>query len=675
MEKKLEVLREQIMARSAPCDAELQELMLQIDIMVNNRKREWEKKMEALEVRMTIKDQELASAQSKLDQKGQEVGLLKQKLDSLHKNECEMVQHFDVQLRGLKTQCAKLTHSYEKLQLHQLRQNKAHGKGQGTESQETPFQLKSLNQKLEEFKAKSKEWDKQETLYQNRLVSLDAQGKLLTEKCSLFQKQAQNCQNQMHCQKRTQNEDGPCSHCKAERLGIQQDIFTEPTERNEFFMEKLKSTVSEIAVSRNRLQQENLKLQQEVKIYQWKCQNFEARFTEVKNELRLREDLLNMVELECQQLRKEVAKMEDYKNKEDDQVKLQSAYAQCIKELETKKVEMLVLEQQCENRQNELNQIRDRLYQEAQSHRSEVERMRTEISDLTEELHQKEITIATITEKAAPLERQLQMKLEIKEKMLGKQQMIDLSEKEHEAYSDSTHTLEQENESLHDQFVRLPEDTGAPFLVNSVASFKRNCANHAAVTMQDKEERKVNVFPANRCYISNIKQKQTLPSYCCDPILTPGPLRNENEWTAQPATYETFGYCRSEIPAWWGQGDIVGTESITHLPPPRLSRDRELTIDGRSQSPLEVYPAYYSNYLPERNWSDTLLSHLHVMEENQMSSPETLFPATAMEKFLQEEEKRARDFEKVLNGHIEELQRQSENTLKKYAGLRQSRHR
>ena len=49
--------------------------------------------------------------------------------------------------------------------------------------------------------------------------------------------------------------------------------------------------------------------------------------------------------------------------------------------------------------------------------------MRNEISDLTEELHQKEITIATIMRRAALLERQLKMELEIKEKMLAKHQV------------------------------------------------------------------------------------------------------------------------------------------------------------------------------------------------------------------------------------------------------------
>lgn len=74
-----------------------------------------------------------------------------------------------------------------------------------------------------------------------------------------------------------------------------------------------------------------------------------------------------------------------------------------------------------------LLQIRSQLYQEEEHHSCEQERMRNEISDLTEELHQKEITIATIMRKAALLERQLKMELEIKEKMLAKQQVWERS--------------------------------------------------------------------------------------------------------------------------------------------------------------------------------------------------------------------------------------------------------
>lgn len=55
------------------------------------------------------------------------------------------------------------------------------------------------------------------------------------------------------------------------------------------------------------------------------------------------------------------------------------------------------------------------------------------------------------------------------------------------------------------------------------------------------------------------------------------------------------------------------------------------------------------------------------------SPPEMSFLATT-EKFLQEEEKHARKFEERLNSHLEELQRYSENTLKKYVRMQQNRH-
>lgn len=47
--------------------------MHQTVIIVNSKKVKWERKMKAFKARMDIQHQESASAQSKLDQKGQEV--------------------------------------------------------------------------------------------------------------------------------------------------------------------------------------------------------------------------------------------------------------------------------------------------------------------------------------------------------------------------------------------------------------------------------------------------------------------------------------------------------------------------------------------------------------------------------------------------------------------------
>jgi hypothetical protein len=50
------------------------------------------------------------------------------------------------------------------------------------------------------------------------------------------------------------------------------DSNCETKERDEFIIEKLKSAVSEIALSRNKLQDENQKLLQELRMYQRQCQ-------------------------------------------------------------------------------------------------------------------------------------------------------------------------------------------------------------------------------------------------------------------------------------------------------------------------------------------------------------------------------------------------------------------
>uniref|UniRef100_A0A8I3PK09 Deuterosome assembly protein 1 n=2 Tax=Canis lupus familiaris TaxID=9615 RepID=A0A8I3PK09_CANLF len=407
---------------ASPCEAELQELMEQIDIMVSNKKLDWERKMRALETRLDLRDQELANAQTCLDQKGQEVGLLRQKLDSLEKCNLAMTRNYEGQLQTLKAQFSKLTNSFEKLRLHQMKQSKVRRKESPHLKEEIPFELSNLNQKLEEFRAKSREWDKQEILYQTHLVSLDAQQKLLSEKCNQFQKQAQSYQTQLSGKK-------PCtedSSSEDPRLMCEPDHSCETSERDEFIIEKLKSAVSEIAFSRNKLQDENQKLLQELKMYQRQCQAMEAGLSEVKSELQSRDDLLRIIEMERLQLHRELLKIGECQNTQENKKRVESSYSPSTKELERKRKELFSVTLDQQNHEKELNKIRSQLYQEEEYHGSEQERMRNEISDLTEELHQKEITIATIMKKAALLERQLKMELEIKEKMLAKQQVSDM---------------------------------------------------------------------------------------------------------------------------------------------------------------------------------------------------------------------------------------------------------
>ncbi|XP_027437237.1 deuterosome assembly protein 1 isoform X4 [Zalophus californianus] len=572
---------------ASPCEAELQELMEQIDIMVNNKKLDWERKMRALETRLDLRDQELANAQTCLDQKGQEVGLLRQKLDSLEKCNLAMTQNYEGQLQTLKAQFSKLTNSFEKLRLHQMKQSKVRRKELPHLREEIPFEMSNLNQKLEEFRAKSREWDKQEILYQTHLVSLDAQQKLLSEKCNQFQKQAQSYQTQLSGKKQCTED-----HSSEDpQLMCDLDHSCEASERDEFIIEKLKSAVSEIALSRNKLQDENQKLLQELKMYQRQCQAMEAGLSEVKSELQSRDDLLRIIEMERLQLHRELLKIGECQNTQESKKRLESSYSPSTKEPERKRKELFSVTLDQPNHEKELNKIRSQLYQEEEYHGSEQERMRNEISDLTEELHQKEITIATIMKKAALLERQLKMELEIKEKMLAKQQTseitdiksMDFTNREHSRHT-SVNKLEYENERLRNDLAKL----------------------HA---------------------------------------------NGKSAWANQN-TYEEMG-----LYTYQNQIKMEKHED-------RLSQDRE---PNRSvMSPLPPMP------FQTKEMTSPLVSDNEVFP---LSPPDIVFPASlAAQHFLLEEEKRAKEFEKLLNTHIDELQRHTEFTLNKYTKLKQNRH-
>ncbi|XP_058400503.1 deuterosome assembly protein 1 [Diceros bicornis minor] len=563
---------------ASPCEAELQELMEQIDIMVSNKKLDWERKMRALETRLDLRDQELANAQTCLDQKGQEVGLLRQKLDSLEKCNLAMTQNYEGQLQTLKAQFSKLTNSFEKLRLHQMKQNKFRRKELPHLKEETPFEMSNLHQKLE--------------------------------------KQAQSYQTQLNGKKQ-RIEDGSS---EIPLLMCEPDPSCETSERDEFIIEKLKSAVSEIALSRNKLQDENQKLLQELKMYQRQCQAMEAGLSEVKSELQSRDDLLRIIEMERLQLHRELLKIGECQNAQENKKRFESSYSPSIKEPERKRKELFSVTPDQPNHEKELNKIRSQLYREEEYQSSEQERMRNEISDLTEELHQKEITIATIMKKAALLERQLKMELEIKEKMLAKQQVSDMRYK----------AVRTENTHLKGMMGDL--DPGR-YMMSEITDIK---------SMDFTNREKSRHTSINKLEYENERLRNDLAKLHAN---------GKSAWANQNACEEMGRY------TYQSQIKVEKNED-------RFSRDCE---PNRSTTPpLPPLPFH------TKEMTSPLVSDDEVFP---LSPPDMSFPASvAAQHFLLEEEKRAKELEKLLNTHIDELQRHTEFTLNKYTKLKQNRH-
>nr|XP_025037640.1 centrosomal protein of 63 kDa [Pelodiscus sinensis] len=167
------------------CEAELQELMKQIDIMVSHKRSEWEGQTQALETCLESRERELSSVTAQLDEKHKEVGRLRQQLQHMEQVQQGMAVEYEQQLKKFQEELGKLKRSYEKLQKKQLKEAREGAKSHGDDRSE----VSRLTKKIEEFRQKSLDWEKQRLLYQQQVASLEAQRKALAEQSELTQTQ------------------------------------------------------------------------------------------------------------------------------------------------------------------------------------------------------------------------------------------------------------------------------------------------------------------------------------------------------------------------------------------------------------------------------------------------------------------------------------------------------
>ncbi|KAF6102973.1 deuterosome assembly protein 1 [Phyllostomus discolor] len=338
----------------------------------------------------------------------------------------------------------------------------------------------------------------------------------------------------------------------------------------------------------------------------------EAGLSEVKSELQSRDDLLRIIEMERLQLHRELLKIGEYQNAQENKKRFESSYSPCVKEPERKKQELFSVTPDQPNHEKELNKIRSHLCEEEEDHSSAQERMRNEISDLTEELHQKEITIATIMRRAALLERQLKMELEIKEKMLAKHQVSDIRYK----------AVRAENAHLKGMMGDLD-----PGRYMSMDCTNREHSRHTSV---------------NKLEYENERLRNDLAKLHAN---------GKSAWD----NHKTY-----EEPGRYAYQNKIKMEKNEH----RLRQDCEPS--GSATSPLPPLS------LQMKEMTSPLVSDEEVFP---LSPPDMSFPASlAAQHFLLEEERRAKELEKLLNTHIDELQRHTEFTLNKYTKLKQNRH-
>ncbi|XP_041038879.1 centrosomal protein of 63 kDa isoform X3 [Carcharodon carcharias] len=504
------------------CEAELQELMKQIDIMVAQKKSEWEAQFQSVETRLKVREQELSAFRLLLDQKHTEVGILRQQLQDNEKVQHDMVVQYEAQLNVFREEIGKLKKSYEKLQRRQLKDRKEDVRDR--KEKQGISELNRLNKKVEEFTEKSLAWEKQRLYYQQQVASLDAERKLLADQCKAIQQQTVKYQTQLGGQKQLIEQTELISQSEMQHLRSQLERANDTICANDMTMERLNMTVDELKGANQQFQEGQRLLQEELQQLQQLIQKSVEENEELKTKLQTQEDIIQSKDLQQKQLYKELTRCNELlharekvtsRSREENlleqqcsdishrQTEVQQTPVQFQANLQGEvdlKEEMILLQHSLDSsndhctflseeilkKEEELRQmdmehgkckadikkLRDQLNSLEQQHHSELKGMKLEIAQLTTELHQRDLTIATMSAATSNMERQLRNELDktdrkTKEVKITQNQLENLKlENEHlaaklkvdgqncsitdlhDGYVSSVRRLEQENQQL-----------------------------------------------------------------------------------------------------------------------------------------------------------------------------------------------------------------------------------
>ncbi|XP_056417443.1 deuterosome assembly protein 1 isoform X5 [Hyla sarda] len=519
------------------CENELEELMHQIDIMVNSKKVEWEKQVLVLE-------RELSTIRGALDQKDREIEVLSKKLEEADKHQQEVVQKYETQLEALKNQ---------------------------------------------EYKDQARQWENQRLLYQNNIKMLNEQRKNLLEKCDHLQ-QWQSYEEQFSGRTQLQDQEITNNQSEIRRLRCQLNASQETIGSGRVIIENLKTTVKEITLSRNALKAENQNLLRELRDCQKRCQRMENKLSEATIERQAQEDLSRAAELDQRQLHMFIlqnSQENTFSSQDLDKIMKEQVPN---KEKVQKRLKLSPCKQDQAEKESSIKESRN----------AGFERLQADVSDLTEKLHQKDITIATISQKVFRLERELDMKEH------GNMRQEALNSAEESYYCPHvTRDCEMEGNLKTCPEGHEPEDP-EPGMTKPV-TWQREITGKRS---QEKQHR---------------SSEEDQPDMMADDDT------NNNLSCYQP--------CDSLL---------VDQECLDFILPKLRSPTRN------DQFPQMDFTDFPSFLVCDQSGDATAVPGT---EESFIS---------AAERFLQEENRRALDFENILNSHIEELQRYSEHTVKRY---------
>nr|XP_005303701.1 centrosomal protein of 63 kDa isoform X11 [Chrysemys picta bellii] len=687
------------------CEAELQELMKQIDIMVAHKKSEWEGQTQALETCLEIRDHELSSVKTLLAEKHKEVGRLRQQLEHTEQDKQGMAVEYEQQLKKFQEELGRLKRSYEKLQKKQLKEAREGPKCQGDDRSE----VSRLTKKIEEFRQKSLDWEKQRLLYQQQVASLEAQRKALAEQSELIQ------QTQLTNRKQVLESVQLASQSEIQHLTSKLERANDTICANELEVERLNMRVDDLTGASQKILEDHQRVQEELGHSKKMLEVLQEEKLELRVTLQSQEDFIKSSKMHQEQLQKELASItetlhskellirsleehlhekqlsqefpelehvllqldlaqKNEKNLQSEVARLEGSLgainARCIqlsKEQMEKCKELRVMEEHHCQAKAEIKKLKEQLSQAEQTHNSELEGMKKEISQLTQALHQRDIAIASASGSTSDMEQRMRMEIE----------RIERKAMEHRVILVQLETLRLENRHL-SEMLQKAKDVPVTDIQESYTTALNKLESENQQLQKDLAETRAKLeFSTQVCrdkYESIVQQMQSkvteIKDTECRRTQELQHKHEEERRKLQARLEKTIQHYKGEIQTLKAQHVLPGMGAVSGAAgglSPHISRSSSKeSLSSDSLLGADPLPPVLDG---KQDFTDDA-SRESVSSQQRELVPLCPLPTAPIgsiaARFLEEEEVRSQHILERLDAHIEELKRESERTVKQF---------